>query len=75
MESMLNEARRALVPEEEMPAWRRAATCTADVLTSSNLPTAVLEQAIRDRAAGRDNAQIARRTDLRDAVESRCLGQ
>jgi len=72
-EGVVAQARRALVPEEEMPEWRRIAACTADVLVRSNLSNAVLEQAARDAAAGRPNAQVERRTDLRDEAERRCM--
>jgi hypothetical protein len=72
-EGMLAQARRANVPEDQMPEWRRLAACTAGVLVRSNLSTAVLEQAARDAAAGRQNAQVERRTDLRDETERRCM--
>ena len=72
-EGMLTQARRANVPEEQMPEWRRLAACTAQVLVRSNLSNAVLEQAARDVAAGRTNAQVERRTDLRDEAQRRCI--
>jgi hypothetical protein len=71
-EGMLAQARRANVPEDQMPEWRRLATCTAQILVRSNLSNAVLEQAAIDAAAGRQNAEVARRTDLRDQTERRC---
>jgi hypothetical protein len=62
------------VPEEQMPEWRRLAACTAELLLRSSLPTAVLEQAVRDAAAERTNPEIERRTDLRDETQRRCMG-
>lgn len=72
VEGILSEARRAQVPEDQMPEWRRMAACTAGVLVRSNLSSAVLEQAARDAAAGRQNAEVERRTDLRDEAQRRC---
>ena len=73
-EGMLTQARRAHVPEDQMPEWRRLAACTAQVLIRSNLSNAALEQAACDAAAGRTNAQVERRTDLRDETQQHCMG-
>ncbi len=73
-EGMLTQARRANVPEEQMPEWRRLAACAAQVLLASNLSNQVLEQAARDAAAGRTNPQVERRTDLRDETQRRRMG-
>ncbi|WP_137127072.1 hypothetical protein [Roseomonas sp. HF4] len=72
-EGMLAQARRANVPADQMPEWRRLAACTAGVLVRSNLSNAVLEQAARDAAAGRQNGDVERRTDLRDETMRRCM--
>jgi len=73
-EGMLTQARRANLPEDQMPEWRRLAACAAQVLIRSDLSNAVLEQAARDAAAGRTKAQVERRTDLRDEAQRLCMG-
>lgn len=73
-EGMLTQARRANLPEDQMPEWRRLAACAAQALIRSDLANAAPEQAARNAAASRTKAEVERRTDLRDEAQRLCMG-